>query len=91
MFSHGGHVIKKAKKARGIKVPVSRPALMARLNRKLAGRGQRIEASRSARARLDLGDFYLRGEVGIDEHHVDPVDLARELGVLKSYEQAEAF
>ena len=84
---------KRARKlaAAGAKVSVSKAALMARINRKLAEQGQKVEASRSARAKADLGDFYLRGEVGIDEHHVDPAALARELGVLKHYERAEGF
>ncbi len=79
------------KKARAIKVPVTRVALLARINRKLAEQGQQLMAARSARARFDLGDWYIRGEIGIDLHHVDPVDLARGIGVLASWEAAEGF
>lgn len=74
-----------------LRVRVSRAALMARINRKLAADGEKLEASRSARAKQDLGEFYIRGEVGINHHNVDPVDLARELGVLKPWEVAEGF
>jgi hypothetical protein len=77
--------------AQPLKLPVSRAALMGRINRKLAAEMQKLKVPRSDRWRSDLGDYYI-----VDEHrntieaaHVDPVALARELGVLKPWEAAE--
>jgi hypothetical protein len=69
-------------------VPVSMRALIARINRKLAGQDERLKASRGARARVDCGDYYI-----VDIRHnallgrnVDPEALGRELGVLRPWE-----
>jgi len=73
------------------KLKVSRAALFARIKRKLGHEEERLYASRSERARLDVGDFYvldLRRNL-ITASFVDPVELARELGVLKPFEDAE--
>jgi hypothetical protein len=70
-------------------VPVSMKALLARINRKLAGQGEQLKAARSARARLDCGDFYIidTRENALVGRNVDPVAMGRELGVLRAWEQ----
>lgn len=75
------------------RLEVSRPALMARLNRKLAHESQRLCAARSERERQNVGNFFI-----VDSHknvvvefHIDPVALARELGVLASWEDCNDF
>jgi len=39
----------------------------------------------------DLGDYYILDVYRsfVVDHHVDPVDLGKELGVLKGYEEVE--
>jgi len=71
------------------KVPVTLPALLKRINRKIAAKGERLKATRGERLRGEVGDYY-----GIDDHrnfvtarHVDPVQWGRELGVLKEWEE----
>jgi hypothetical protein len=83
-----GGLRKVAAQLGGTKVPVSRVALMARINRKLAKDDEVLRASRGMQAHLDVGDFYIvdvriNGVVGKD---VDPVALARKLGVLSAWE-----
>ena len=75
------------------RVKVSRVAFMARINRKLAYKGKQVRASRSAGAKRRLGAFFVldvRRNI-IESASVDPVALARELGVLKAWEDAEGF
>lgn len=81
------------KRAKAKKVPVSRVALMARVNRALAKQDRQLRASRGARAKQDLGEFFVVGLANntADWVNVDPVDLARELGVLKEWEKAEGL
>jgi hypothetical protein len=69
-------------------VPVTARALVQRINRKLAAAGQRLKATRGARWRGDLGDYYT-----IDTNRncvvakgVDPAALGREIGVLRPWE-----
>jgi hypothetical protein len=84
-------------KTKSRKVVVSKPALMARINRRLQQDDERLYAARSARAKADLGDYYVvrfgRGSdepaTNIVKDHVDPVDLARELGLIHGFEEAE--
>ena len=71
------------------KTTISRPALMARINRKLKHQSEQLRAARSERARQDVGDFFI---VNTDHnylarHHVDPEALARKLGVLADWEK----
>lgn len=69
------------------KVRVSVKAAIQRVNRKLDE--EKVHRSRSARARLDLGDFYTintRYNV-IGQKDVDLEALAREVGALKDYEE----
>jgi hypothetical protein len=78
----------KAKRAK-----VSRPALMARINRKLAHEEQHLRASRSGGEKNNLGEFYIvdaRRNLVVNSQ-LDPVMLARELGVLAAWEDAEGF
>jgi hypothetical protein len=71
------------------KVPVSWRALLARVNRALAKQDQQLHRSRTPRAEMDLGEYYVRDtsmNIIVDKF-VDPEDLAREFGVLKDYEE----
>ena len=76
-------------------VPVSKRALIARINRKLAKDSdydmERLVITRGARAKFDLGDHYVLNQRlnFVTHNHVDPEAFARELGVLKSYERVE--
>lgn len=79
----------------GIKIPISLPALMARINRKLAAQEEPLilRASRSEQAKVQTGDYYtVARAVGvIHETDIDPAKLARDLGVLADFEYAEGF
>lgn len=75
------------------KIPVSKAALIRRINRKLAHDDQILKATRGARAIQDVGDYYI-----VDSQRnfavandVDPEDLARELEVLHEWERAEGL
>ncbi len=70
-------------------VPVSRRALIARLNRHLKKDGECLRTSRGERARQDLGDYFV---IDVSKNHVinkdvDLEDLGRELGVLAAFEK----
>ncbi len=69
-------------------VPVSKRALIQRINRALHHDGQRLRTARNARTRLDLGDYYVVDVSvgGCVDAHVDLEDLGRELKVLNSWE-----
>jgi hypothetical protein len=72
------------------KIPVTMRALIQRINRKLAADDERIVAARNERVRTDFGEWYVvdtRTHRGANSTHVDPEALARELGVLKPWEQ----
>jgi hypothetical protein len=80
-------------KRKSVTFPVSRPALLARINRRLRPGNQQLRASRSERARSQVGDFYVvdvERNFMVDDH-VDPVELATRLGVLNAYEVPEGF
>jgi hypothetical protein len=72
----------------GKKVAVTRAAVIQRVNRKLAHDREQLRATRSERARSSMGDYYVidteRNVMVSDD--VDPIALARELGVLKPWE-----
>jgi hypothetical protein len=75
-----------------IKIPVTMRALIQRINRKLAADDEKIVAARNERVRMDYGDWYVvdtRTHRGANSTHVDPKALARELGVLKPWEQVQ--
>ena len=64
-------------------VPVSKRALLARLNRKLVADLETVKRTRdNTRARQDLGEFYVVDEQinGIVEHDIDLEDFARKRG-----------
>ena len=70
---------------------VSKPALLARINRRLAQEDGKLKKVRGERARLDLGDYYV---VDVNRNRivatrVDPETFAREIGALKPYERVE--
>ena len=70
---------------------LSKPALVARINRKLAHEDQQLKATRGERARRELGDYYI---VDVNRNLIvakdcDLVKLARGLGVLKPFERLD--
>ena len=68
------------------KVPVTKQAVIQRINRRLAHDGEQLKTTRGNRWRSDLGDHFLvaliRGDVDLDE-------LARELDALAPWERVE--
>jgi hypothetical protein len=74
------------------RVPVSERAVIQRVNRKFVSEdghpARELKKTRGGRAKIDLGDYYVLDTERnfIAEHHVDPEDLARELGVLAQSE-----
>ena len=74
-----------------MKVPVTMRALIARINRKLAPQDLQLKTARGMRVRVDVGDYYVINTRinGIMQRYkdCDPEELARELGVLKQYEE----
>jgi hypothetical protein len=71
-------------------VPVSKRALVQRINRKLLkDRGEVLKATRGGKAQQDLGDYYTVDLAGnfLVEKDVDLGELGRELGVLAAYER----
>ncbi len=60
-----------------------------RINRKLAHEDERIVVARGVRTRTQLGDFYAIcvSRNVVTAEHVDPEAWARELGVLREFEQ----
>jgi len=75
------------------KVPVSERAVIQRINRKFRSEdgapARELKKTRGTRAKLDLGDFYILNTKhnSIDEDHVDPEALGRELEVLSDSEE----
>jgi hypothetical protein len=70
-------------------VPVSARALHQRINRKLKAEGTVMKTSVGARARAELGRFWIVSASGVVLENVDPVSFARKLGVLRSWEMVE--
>lgn len=70
------------------KVAVTRAAVIQRVNRKLRHDDEQLRATRSERARTDVGDYYVvdMNRNAIILRDVDPEALARKLGVLKPWE-----
>jgi hypothetical protein len=73
------------------RIPVSERAVVARINRKFRAQEHYpriLKKTRGMRAFATLGDWYvLNTEAGgIDEHHVDPEALGREMKVLEDWE-----
>ncbi len=71
-------------------VPVTMRALVQRINRKLAGDGKRLAATRGAKALEEFGAYYVisgrPGYIGVHKDHVDPEKMGHELGALKPWE-----
>jgi hypothetical protein len=71
------------------KVPITERALIQRINRKLANDDEALKKTRGIHATQGLGAYYklnTNRNIVID-HHVDPVELAKELNVLWDWEQ----
>ena len=70
-----------------MRIPVTERALTLRLRRALQARGKhlRITTNRKQKA-LGLGRYYIVGEKGVIDANVDLDELARELGVMQSWE-----
>jgi hypothetical protein len=69
-------------------VPLTRRALYQRLARALARSGKTLRKARAAPARRHVGEYFILSDNdGIVAHHVDLQQLAREIGVLQTYEQ----
>jgi hypothetical protein len=71
------------------KVPVTKRALVQRINRALKEQDEVLRTARGAKALADLGEFYvvdvkINGIVG---KHVDIEALGRKLKVLEPYEE----
>jgi hypothetical protein len=71
------------------KVGVTTRALIQRINRKLKPDLEALKVSRGERMRFDLGEYYVIDYRlnAIQRHNVDPEALARELGVLRAWEE----
>jgi hypothetical protein len=71
------------------KVPVSRRALVQRVNRALATQGQQLKShpGRPGVGARDAGRYFIVTGDAVKRRDVDLVALARKLGVLKPYEQ----
>jgi hypothetical protein len=75
--------------AKQSKTPVSRRALIQRLQRKLRHEGEMLVATRSGRWRNELGDYHVVNvrRNAVVAQHVDPEALARKIGALKEWEK----
>ncbi len=69
-------------------IPVSRRALIQRINRRLSDDGEMLKAIRSERWRHELGDYHTIDipTNSISRKHVDLEALGRELGALQKFE-----
>ncbi len=75
------------------KVPLTRRALIARINRRLKHDDQALRCCRSnSRWWRELGDFYIVdiNRNIINDVSVDPTEFGRELGVLHPFEEVGA-
>ncbi len=72
---------------------VSKGALVARINRRLRKAHQSLKKNRSMRWLSDFGDYYVKDVFRnmLIETHVDPLDLAKKLGVVYAGEVVESF
>jgi len=68
-----------------MKVPVSRRALLQRIERALRERGEYLRAARAPQQK-QLGTYYLVNERGVVRRNVDFLKLANELKVLEPWE-----
>ncbi len=72
-----------------MKVPVSMRALIQRINRKLKPELEALKITRGNQWRPELGDYYVvdLNRNSIIRKDVDPEKIARELGVLRDWEE----
>ncbi len=72
-------------------VPVSRRALIQRINRKLKPDLKWLKITRGAAAERDFGRYYVLdyNHNRVVEHHVDVAELAAELKCLSAWERAD--
>jgi hypothetical protein len=70
-------------------MPVSKRALVQRVNRVLVKQDERLLAIRSERWRRELGDYYtiIISMNAVRQKHVDLETMAKSLEVLKPYER----
>jgi hypothetical protein len=74
----------------GTKIPITKRALIQRINRKLKPQYERMQSCRrNSRWWRDLGDLYVVDTYrnAIRNTHVDVEKYAREIGVLQPFEQ----
>lgn len=77
-----------SKRVRG--VPVSARALTQRLGRLLVRDGKRLKKTRAARARSNVGDYYILNDRNvIVSHHVNLEAFGRKTGALADYERLD--
>lgn len=69
-------------------VPVSTRALIQRVNRKLASRGEKVRATRGTNAQLSVGEYYILNITGnyVSRPRVDLEQLARDENALQPWE-----
>jgi hypothetical protein len=70
-----------------VKFPITRNALKLRLRRTLQPQGRHLRmTTREEQRELGLGLYYVVGAEGVIDPDVDLEELARELGVMQSWE-----
>lgn len=69
-------------------VPISRRALLQRINRALAGDSQVLKVTHGEFDRAEFGDYYIvdLGRHAVTKKKIDPIKLGRELGVIREHE-----
>ena len=76
---------------RTMKAPVGMRALIARINRKLSQDHMQLKIARGERMRHAVGDYYVlntrQNAIMYQYKDCDPVELARDLDLLKPYEE----
>jgi hypothetical protein len=72
-------------------IPISKRALIQRINRKLRPDGEMLKTARSARVASSVGCYFTIdfNRNWVTGQRVDPEALGRELGVLHDYERVE--
>lgn len=80
-------------KLKELKVPVTKAALLARINRHLKREDHVLRAGRGAAVRQNCGEYYVIDwrRNFVVQHHVDPARLGRRLEVLHPHEIAVGF
>jgi len=70
-------------------VPISRRALIGRMNRALAARDEQVIISRGALAKDAVGHYWIRDNRRncVVKRDIDLEDYARKMGILQEYER----